>query len=113
MNVQSGKNPMLETLDCPDPAAKAPRRNITTTPLQALEMMNSSFVLRQSAAFANRLNNEAGTSPERQVNLAYQRALGRSPRPMELKSATSLIRSSGLQTLCWALFNTSEFVYVR
>ena len=53
-NVNSGKDPMLEAFDCPEPSVKAPRRGTTTTPLQALELMNNSFVQRQAKYFAER-----------------------------------------------------------
>jgi len=46
MNVNSGKEPLLDAFDCPDPSVKTPRRGITTTPLQALALMNNSFVQR-------------------------------------------------------------------
>src|ERR1051326_6979340 len=48
MNINSGKDPLLEAFDCPDPSVKTPRRGVTTTPLQALALMNSSFVQRQA-----------------------------------------------------------------
>ena len=36
MNVNSGKDPLLDVFDCPDPSVKTPRRSSTTTPLQAI-----------------------------------------------------------------------------
>ena len=113
MSVQSAKSPLLETLDCPDPSTKAPRRNTTTTPLQALELMNSSFVLRQAKYFAARVKKEAGSDVGREVNRAYVLALGRAPTVTEGARSAELVNSSGLETLCWTLFNMSEFVYVR
>src|SRR5262249_30438217 len=59
MNVNSAKDPLLETLDCPDPSVKAPRRATTTTPLQALGLMNGAFVRRQAKGFAERVAREA------------------------------------------------------
>ncbi|MGI9243819.1 MAG: DUF1553 domain-containing protein, partial [Verrucomicrobiales bacterium] len=41
-------HPLLAPLDCPDPSAAAPTRSVTTTPLGALALMNTSFVLRMS-----------------------------------------------------------------
>ncbi len=113
MNVQSAKSPMLETLDCPDPSTKAPRRNATTTPLQALELMNNSFVLRQGKFFADRVQKEAGASTEAQVKRAYLLALGRTPSAVESLRMASLIKSAGLETMCWSIFNMSEFVYIQ
>ena len=61
MSVDSAKNPVLDALDCPDPSVKAPRRAVTTTPLQALELMNNSFVLWQARSFAEALREKPAT----------------------------------------------------
>jgi hypothetical protein len=112
MNVQSAKNPMLETLDCPDPSTKAPRRNTTTTPLQALELMNNSFVLRQAHYFAGKVASDTPSVAE-QIRMAYLLALSRPPTATEAKRAAALAKSDGMETLCWSLFNMSEFLYVN
>jgi len=113
MNVNSAKSPLLDAFDCPDPSVKAPRRSTTTTPLQALALMNNSFVLRQARHFAARVEREAGAGVERQVMLAYRLALGREPRPEEARRAEELVRQHGAEALCWALLNASEFLYLR
>ncbi len=112
MNVNSGGNPMLDALDCPLPSVKAPRRQNTTTALQALSLMNNAFVGRMAKAFASRLQAE-GPHPAGRVELAFRLALGRPPRPEEAASAVTLVERHGLEALCWGLFNTSEFLYVR
>jgi mono/diheme cytochrome c family protein len=113
INVNSAKSPLLEALDCPDPSTKTPRRAVTTTPLQALELMNSSFVQRQAAGLATRLSREAGPSLPDRVALAYRLAFSRSPTAMETTRAISFAQEQGLENLCWTLFNASEFLYVR
>ena len=113
INVNSAKSPLLETLDCPDPSTKTPKRSVTTTPLQALELMNSRFILQESQYFATRVQQEVGNAPTAQAQRAYLLALGRSPSSAELPRAMALIHNGGLDTLCWALFNTSEFLYLR
>jgi hypothetical protein len=113
MNVQSGKDPLLDSLDCPDPSTKTPARSTTTTPLQSLGLMNSAFVQRQCRHFAERLEKEAGSKVEAQIALGYRLAFGRSPRRGETKLAVALAREHGLESVCWTLFNASEFLYVR
>ena len=108
MNVNSGGNPMLDALDCPLPSMKTPKRSATTTSLQALSLMNNPFVDRMAKALAARLMPE----PDR-VARAYGLVLGREPRPEELASATALIEKAGPEAFCWALFNSSEFLYVQ
>lgn len=112
MNVNSGGNPMLDALDCPVPSVKTPRRSVTTTPLQALSLMNNSFVQRQAQAFAERLmKEESGTAA--QIRRAFLLALGRVPGADENAWSTSLAEQHGLQSFCWGLFNSSEFLYVQ
>ena len=80
IQVHSAKSPLLETLDCPDPSTKTPRRAMTTTPLQALELMNNTFVLRQADCLATRITKETEGEAKRRVSLLYQRVLGREPK---------------------------------
>jgi hypothetical protein len=103
---------LLDTFDCPDPAAAAPRRAITTTPLQALALWNNGFALRASEAFANRIAKEAGGA-EAQVRRAWQLAYQRDPTPEEMKLAQGLVKDHGLKALCRVLFNSNEFVTVE
>ncbi len=51
--ARGGRNKLLDTLDCPDPSTTAPRRAVTTTPQQALALMNNALMLRVSRRFAD------------------------------------------------------------
>jgi len=113
MNVNSAKAPLLDAFDCPDPSVKMPRRSITTTPLQALALMNNSFVLRQAKRFAERVQREARGGVTGQVTAVYRLALGREPAAREAERAARLVREHGLESLCWTLLNSSEFLCVR
>jgi len=112
MNVNSGKDPLLDGFDCPDPSVKTPRRRTTTTPLQALSLMNSSFVNRQAKHLARRVQEETEDTAEA-IELAYRYTFGRTPTPQETKDSVALSEKHGLETLCWALLNATEFLYVR
>ncbi len=113
MNINSGKEPLLDAFDCPDPSVKTPRRGVTTTPLQALSVMNGSFVQRQAGELAKRaLQSAAGDLP-RAVNAAYELALSRPATATEQSRAEAAARERGLASVCWALLNSTEFVYVR
>jgi hypothetical protein len=112
ININSAKDPLLETLDCPDPSVKTPKRAVTTTPLQALGLMNDSFVLRQARCLASRVRSVAGSDVVRQVDCAYRLTIGRRPRGLERNRASALVREAGLDTLAWVLFNSSEFLYL-
>ena len=58
---RGGRNPFLDTFDCPDPLATAPQRAITTTPLQALALMNNALIFQTADLFAQRVTREAGS----------------------------------------------------
>jgi hypothetical protein len=100
------------TFDCPDAGQIAPRRTSSTTPLQALNLLNSRFLVQQAGLFAGRLRREAGDDPAAQARRGFLLAFGREPSAEELGAAERLIRAAGLAVFCRALFNVNEFVYV-
>jgi hypothetical protein len=98
--------------DCPDASQVAPKRNVSTTALQALNLLNSPFLVEQSGEFAKRLRKEAGSDAAAQARLAFRLALSRAPAEDELNKAVALVETHGLEALCRALYNASEFIYV-
>ncbi|MFO0877670.1 MAG: DUF1553 domain-containing protein [Gemmataceae bacterium] len=99
--------------DCPDATTTAPRRNVSTTALQALNLFNDPFVLDQADRLAARLKREAGTDPAAQATLAFRLAFGRTPAPDEHAAALALLREHGAALLARVLYNSNEFVFVR
>lgn len=112
MNVITGGEAMLDALDCPLPAVKTPRRASTTTALQALSLMNGAFVTRMAKTFAERLAKEADGTDER-IKLAFRLTLGRAPSETELMRSRDLVARAHLESLCWGLFNATEFLQVE
>ena len=110
---RGGRSALLDTFDCPDPSATAPRRSVTTTPLQALSLLNNAFVLRMVDHFAERVRQEGGDDLAVQVGRAYQLAYNRDPDAEERALAVELVSGHGLFALCRALFNSNEFVMVQ
>ena len=113
MNVNSGKDPLLDVFDCPDPSVKSPRRQSTTTPLQALSLMNNSLVQRLAKSFAARLRQETGEKGAGPIERAWLYAFARKPGGDELQRCETIAKEHGLETVCWVIFNASEFLYVR
>ena len=58
------------------------------------------------------MQSEAGGDVQAQVQIAYLRALSRQPQPDELADAVSVVQVHGLLTLCRALFNSNDFLFV-
>ncbi len=98
--------------DCPDAGQAAPKRTESTTPLQALNLLNSAFLVQQSEIFAKRVEAEAGDDVGQQVKRAFALAFQREPSAADLTAATQLVRGEGLPALCRALLNANEFVMV-
>ena len=78
---RNNRYPLLDCFDAPDTLESCPRRNMTTTPLQALTMMNSGLVLKWAQAFAGRVVRETGQTADRDawVGYAFRLAYGRKP----------------------------------
>ena len=110
--VRTTTHQFLTTLDCPSPANLVPARNVTTTALQSLALLNNDFMLKQSGYFADRVNADTDADPTKQVTRAFELAFGRSASPQEAAAAIELIQSRGLAQLCRMLLNSNEFVYL-
>ena len=83
------------------------------TPLQSLALMNDSFITRQSERFAERVKRLSNSDLKKQVIIAFQLTLSRMPDDNELATSWALVQKHGLTSLCWVLFNSSEFLYLR
>lgn len=110
--VRSGRSHLLDVFDCPDPSTTAPKRSVTTTPLQALTLMNHSFVLRMADRFAERVQSEVGQHADEQVARVFALVYGREPQSQERVIAVRFVDSHGLSALCRVVFNSNEFIHV-
>ncbi len=70
-------DPFFDALDSADASQLIAVRNESTTPLQALELLNNPFVLRQCEQFAKCLQREHQGRLDDQVRLAIELAYGR------------------------------------
>jgi hypothetical protein len=111
-NARASVVDLMTEFDCPDSAFPTPRRASTTTPLQALSLMNHRFTIDLAGLWAERLQRERGSDPGGQVELAFQLAYSRSPAAEEREAALRLIEKYGPTAFCRAMFNTSEFIYL-
>ena len=98
--------------DCPDAGQIAPKRSRSITPLQALALLNSPFMAQQSDLLAKRLEREAPDSSSR-INRLFQLINGRDPENDEKEGALDLVNHSGLPSLCRAMLNSSEWLFIR
>ena len=101
---------VFNAFDQPDCGQICAKRSRSTTPLQALNLFNSKFMIRQAGKFADRVRREAGDSVEAQVNRAFDLGFGRKPDAAEARASEQLVRGHGLALLCRVIFNANEFV---
>jgi hypothetical protein len=113
MWARGGKNPLLDTFDCPDPSTTTPNRGSTTTPLQALALLNNSFTLRMADHLAERLEKEWPGDSAKQVARAFELTCGRPASPEEQSVSVAFIREHGLAAFCRVLLNTNAFLYLN
>jgi hypothetical protein len=119
-NARAAFVDLLTEFDCPDNAFATPKRSSTTTPLQALTLMNHSFTIEMAEFFAERLKQRRATANEgestaldAQVSEAFVLAYGRPPGPKESTAAAALIKQHGLTAFCRALLNSNELIYLN
>jgi hypothetical protein len=110
--IRQEQDAIFGSFDCPDGNQVIPQRSRSNTPLQALNLFNSPFVLQQATLLAQRLRDEAGASAASQAGRAFQLAFARNPDAFERSASAAMIEGEGLEAFCRALFNTSEFLFV-
>ena len=114
--VRMEKESVFGVFDCPDAGQTMARRRQSTTPIQALNLINSPFTIQVAEAFAAGVERDTATGDgsrvERQATQAVQLALGRAPTPEELTDSVALVSDYSLVALCRLLLNTGDFVTI-
>ena len=110
---RGGRNPFLDTFDCPDPSATSPMRASTTTPLQALSLMNNALVFRMADHIAARVEREAGAKTADQIDRVCELVYCRKADPDEIRLASRFVEQYGLASWCRVILNSNEFLYVQ
>ena len=106
-NARASVVDILNDFDLPDIAFAAPKRANTTTPLQALTLLNHSFTLDMAKALAKRID-----GPEA-VETAYTLVFQRQPTAVESSAAHALITKHGVHAFCRALLNSNELLFLE
>jgi hypothetical protein len=109
--VRQERESVFGAFDCPDASQVISKRSRSTTPLQALNLLNSSFVVQQSELLSKRLKTQKDSLAE-QIQLAYQLCFGRPAEPDEVTDAERFARKFGLESLCRGLLNSNEFLFI-
>jgi len=108
--VRRERDAVFGAFDCPDAGQSTARRRESTTPLQALNLLNSRFTVEQADGIADSVMRLVGTDPSRQIDYLFRMVLGRAAEPEELTEIRAIVQAEGLSVLCRALINSNEFV---
>ena len=122
MTQRIQRHPYLAIFDGADPSTSTPARPISTTPLQALYLLNDKLVHDQAGHVAVRLAAEAPTDRAR-ITRAYELLFARPPAGDELAGAEVFLAKARAQigvegdAEAWrayvrVLFRLNEFVYL-
>ena len=98
--------PMMAAFDAIVFSESCERRSATTTPLQALALMNGEMVHEEAGYLAKRLS---GDRPA-QIRQAFELVLGRVAQEDEVKKFSAY--PGELEALCRILLTSNEFLYV-
>ncbi|MEM7478308.1 MAG: DUF1553 domain-containing protein, partial [Planctomycetota bacterium] len=109
--VRQEKDQVFGAFDCPDASMVVPKRSRSTTPLQALNLLNSSFVMQQAEILAERLSTET-TTRATQIKRAWEFCFQRPPTKSELQESLLFIQQEGWVQFARALLNSNEFVFI-
>lgn len=113
--------PFMDAFDAPALLSSCARRESSTHPPQALEMLNGAFSNGMADGFAERLQRECPGSSESRIERAYWLAAGRPPTPGETAKARQFLNAraddrtlpSETREFALAMFNLNAFLYVE
>jgi hypothetical protein len=113
---RSAPHPGLALFDAPDAGATCTRRHRSTTPLQALTLLNDASQVECAKSLAMNLKSINGSA--KRVDLVFQRCLNRPPTTAEAKLLCEFIEQEMVTTsenesliaLCRVMLNSEEFL---
>ena len=103
--------PLMASFDATPFSESCERRSSTTTPLQALGMMNGTLVQEEAEHLAARIRKDAGEERSLQIQKAFEIVLGRAPATGELRKFSTF--EGSLASICLVLLNSNEFLYLE
>jgi hypothetical protein len=124
MTQRIQRHPFLAVFDGADPSTSTAARLTSTTPVQALFLLNDPLVHAQSERFGRRILRSGGTHAER-IGRAYLWALSRWPDAQEVSMAEGFLKEAmtrdggadpehpaAWNSLARSLMRLNEFVYL-
>ncbi len=100
---------VLGLYDFPDPTQTSPGRDLTTTSLQQLFVLNSPFLHQQAEALAGQVAEESD-NPAR-IRALFRKILSRDPTPEELDAALTYLSKGTVAQYAQVLLSTNEEIF--
>jgi hypothetical protein len=112
MRIRGADDGVFKPFDVPDCGQVRAKRSESTTPIQALNLFNSPFLIEQARRLAARAEREAGDDRVKQLERVFALTLARSPRAEERAACRAVADEHGLETVCRVLLNSNEFLFL-
>ena len=114
LRVRGADDGVFKPFDVPDCGQVRAKRSASTTPLQALNLFNSPFIVEQAAAAGRPRRAGSGRRRRRQIERVFALTLARAADGSTSAPPASTWREQhGLATVCRALFNSNEFLFLE
>jgi hypothetical protein len=113
LRVRGADDGVFKPFDVPDCGQVRAKRGASTTPLQALNLFNSPFIIDQAERLAARAERDAGEDIGKQIEHVFALTLARVPTDQERAACSEVAKEHGLASVCRALFNSNEFLFVE
>jgi hypothetical protein len=100
---------LFRLYDFPDASQTAPNRDLTTSSLQQLFILNSGFMHLGAQTLAKSV--EQGPDDKAKIQELFRRVLGREPDPKELDSALSYLAGGTIEQYAHVLLSSNELIF--
>ena len=100
---------VLSLYDFPDPTQTSPGRDLTTSSLQQLFVMNSAFMHDQAVALAAKVADQPDNAAK--AKGLFRRILARDPSPKEVDLALTFLAKGTVQQYAQILLSTNEEIF--
>ncbi len=91
--LRNSRDPLLDVFDPPDAYTSTPQRNITTTPSQALLLINGQYTLQRAQGVATRISRQHPADDAATVEQAYHLVYGREPTSAEKGESVAFLQA--------------------
>ena len=90
--MRNNRDPLADVFDAPQWFSSASSRDVTTTPIQSLLLLNSPFMLKRGEILATRIAKEIPDDEAAQVRRLYQVLFARTPTATEVGRAATFLK---------------------